>query len=778
MEYLNRNKTQLILITLIPIIFLYRMIFFGEVVTTNDELERYPINEWRDSYLSTNEDTPHWFPNLFSGMPSYGGYIYTNGDPTKSFRNKILFNPGLKIWFYLSLSGIGMFVLLRLIGISRNSALFGSLISALTPYSFGLINAGHLNKIFAMAYIPWVLAAALYCIRGITLKSILLLAVVTALQLWANHPQIVYYTWMVVGFYFIWVVCISLIEKNFYILKYFKTLLGIILGLLVALILVSDPYYEIYKFHKYSDRGLKSVLNDNEIKTFDKTWEYSTRWSFHPKEIVSLVFPYYYGLQNTQDLKKGAYWGHMPFTQSTHYLGLIALIFSILGVLLKRPEKQEMVFWVVTLLALVTGFGSFFPILYKPFFTLLPFFSKFRVPSMIYVLLAVTIPLLGAKGLDIVATNLENESILKKIIKILSIFLGLIILFIFFYDSFMDFSNANDSRYNPNIISELKKARINLFEKGLFLSFGLISGLVTIFISFLYKKIMKKQFIVLIIMLSIIDLWIINSEFMNIKPSKNFDLSFKKSKAISYITKDTGHFRILPADEISSNKYSYWNLESVSGYRPIKLRIYQDMMDAKGLKNPNILDMLNVKYVLTRKKINNSSFSSVENINGLYENNNVLPKSWIVGKVKSVKTQKESLMYTLLPSFDPLKEAIVVNYKGENFTNFVASEVSVIKKVENRVELFSNSETGGLLILSEVFYDPGWKAYVNGQLTPIYQTNHILRSVEVPSGDANIVFNYDINNWYSARLLSRASFLVLLFSLFFIFWKENNSSNK
>ena len=778
MEYLNRNKTQLILITLIPIIFLYRMIFFGEVVTTNDELERYPINEWRDSYLSTNEDTPHWFPNLFSGMPSYGGYIYTNGDPTKSFRNKILFNPGLKIWFYLSLSGIGMFVLLRLIGISRNSALFGSLISALTPYSFGLINAGHLNKIFAMAYIPWVLAAALYCIRGITLKSILLLAVVTALQLWANHPQIVYYTWMVVGFYFIWVVCISLIEKNFYILKYFKTLLGIILGLLVALILVSDPYYEIYKFHKYSDRGLKSVLNDNEIKTFDKTWEYSTRWSFHPKEIVSLVFPYYYGLQNTQDLKKGAYWGHMPFTQSTHYLGLIALIFSILGVLLKRPEKQEMVFWVVTLLALVTGFGSFFPILYKPFFTLLPFFSKFRVPSMIYVLLAVTIPLLGAKGLDIVATKLENESILKKIIKFLSIFLGLIILFIFFYDSFMDFSNANDSRYNPNIISELKKARINLFEKGLFLSFGLISGLVTIFISFLYKKIMKKQFIVLIIMLSIIDLWIINSEFMNIKPSKNFDLSFKKSKAISYITKDTGHFRILPADEISSNKYSYWNLESVSGYRPIKLRIYQDMMDAKGLKNPNILDMLNVKYVLTRKKINNSSFSSVKNINGLYENNNVLPKSWIVGKVKSVKTQKESLMYTLLPSFDPLKEAIVVNYKGENFTNFVASEVSVIKKVENRVELFSNSETGGLLILSEVFYDPGWKAYVNGQLTPIYQTNHILRSVEVPSGDANIVFNYDINNWYSARLLSRASFLVLLFSLFFIFWKENNSSNK
>ena len=46
-------------------------------------------------------------------------------------------------------------------GTSKNSSLFGALVASLTPYSFGLINAGHLNKIFAMAYIPWVLLAGL-----------------------------------------------------------------------------------------------------------------------------------------------------------------------------------------------------------------------------------------------------------------------------------------------------------------------------------------------------------------------------------------------------------------------------------------------------------------------------------------------------------------------------------------------------------------------------------------------------------------------------------------
>ena len=137
MKILNENKNETLVLIILPLLFLYRMVFFGEIVTTNDELERHPINEWRDTYLAEHDDVPQWYPNLFSGIPSYGGYIYTNGDPTKFIRSNILFNPGLKIWFYLSLSGIGMFVLLRLFDIGRTSALFGSVISALTPYAFG-----------------------------------------------------------------------------------------------------------------------------------------------------------------------------------------------------------------------------------------------------------------------------------------------------------------------------------------------------------------------------------------------------------------------------------------------------------------------------------------------------------------------------------------------------------------------------------------------------------------------------------------------------------------
>jgi hypothetical protein len=778
MKNLVENKLQLLSLLIIPAIFLYRMIFFGEIVTTNDELERYPINEWRDSYLASNDDTPQWFPNLFSGMPSYGGYIYTNGDPTKFFRNQILLNPGMRIWFYLSLSGLGMFILLRLIGISRNAALFGSLISSLTPYTFGLINAGHLNKIFSMAYIPWVIAAFIYYIKKPSLKSILLLSLSTALQLWANHPQIAYYTWMLIGFYFVWIIGISIFEKEFNFTKFSKLFFGIITAIILSLIMVSDPYSEIYKFQKYSDRGLKSVLNNNEQMKDDKTWEYSTRWSFHPKEIISFILPYHYGLQNTSDLKKGSYWGYMPFTQSTHYLGLIALVFSILGALLKKPDKRIMVFWVITALTLITGFGSFLPILYKPFFSLLPFFSKFRVPSMIYVLLAITIPLLGAKGLDIVLELINDKKSFMKIKKLLFFALAFIILFMIFGELFTKFQTGSDSRYNPNIISQLKSARITLFTKGLILAFGLILTLLGLFIAFSYKKIKSKELISFIIILSVLDIWIVNQEFMNIKPPQDFDLAFRENKIINHLKNDTSNFRILPADEMNSNRYSFWNLESVSGYRPIKLRNYQDMMDANGLSNPNILNMLNVKYVLTRKNINNSSFVQIPEINGLYRNTNVLPKSWIVQKIKTVSTQKESLLNTLLSNFDPSEEAVVTDYKGSNLHKLGSGKVSIVERKENKIELISESETGGLLVLSEIFYEPGWKAYVNGEAVKIYQTNHILRSIDVPVGKVSVIFEYKTKNWFFMRTLSMSSFIFCLGVLGIIFWKEKKTANQ
>ena len=765
-----------LLLTIVPAVFLYRMIIFGEIVTTNDELARHPINEWRDSYISENEDMPQWYPNLFSGMPSYGGYIYMTGDPTKIFRNTILFNPGLKIWFFLSLAGYGTFFILRILGSSLTAGVLGGLMTGLTPYGFGLVNAGHLNKIFAMAYVPWVLAAILYFMKNRSLKSICMLSLVTALQLWANHPQIVYYTWMIVGFYYVWNIGSLYKEKSFSLQSHMFELGGILVALFVALLMVSDPYKEVYTFQKHSNRGAKSVLDKTEETSSGTDWKYATQWSFHPKEVISFIYPYFYGLQNfpTRDLKSAAYWGHMPFTQSTHYLGLVAVILAILGALLKKPDRIDLFFWVTTILILVTGFGSHFPILFKPFFEIFPFFSKFRIPSMIYALLAITIPILAARGYDTFINQDNGKHIFEKILYFIGGIAASSFLLLILADFSIDFTSPKDGRYNPSIIGQLTSMRLDLFNKGVFLAIAISLSLITLFWAVKNNKISKTLFGYAIIGLTIIDLGVLNSEFIDVKPKKNMDRLFKKTDIINYLVTENTHFRVYPADELTSNKYSYWNIESIGGYRPIKLRSYQDLMDAGGFNRPHILDMLNVKYILTRKKINNPNFIQVNDLKGIYENKKVLPKAWIVGNLKNVYSQRESLMETLMTGFNPSNSAVVVDYNGNDIPENVVGKANVKIKEENKIEIDCQSETGGLLVLSEIYYKPGWKAFVNGKETPIFQTNHILRSVRIPSGSSEVIFEYDKSDWEKTRLLSRISFLSIILLLGFFIWKERD----
>ena len=346
------------------------------------------------------------------------------------------------------------------------------------------------------------------------------------------------------------------------------------------------------------------------------------------------------------------------------------------------------------------------------------------------------------------------------------------LLLFMFGELILSFSGFGDARYDPMTISKLRSARIELFNKGLLLAIFICASIGALIYSLTQKKIDNKTFKYLVILIALLDIWIVNSEFMNVRPPLNLDRKFRRDNLVNHIKSDKEHFRIFPADEMGSNKYSYWNIESIGGYRPIKLRNYQDLMDAGGFSRPRVLDMLNVKYVVTKKKINNPNFKKIESIKGLYENKNVLPKSWIVSDIKNVSTQRESLMEILLSGFNPKDIAIVYDYNGPQISNNSGGEVSVKSREENRIELVSKTETGGLLVLSEIYYRPGWIAKVNDVETPIYQTNHILRSIYVPKGVSNIIFEYDDTDWKRTRLLSRISFMSVILILGGLFWKD------
>jgi uncharacterized membrane protein YfhO len=201
-------------------------------------------------------------------------------------------------------------------------------------------------------------------------------------------------------------------------------------------------------------------------------------------------------------------------------------------------------------------------------------------------------------------------------------------------------------------------------------------------------------------------------------------------------------------------------------------------MDIGGFRRPVILNMLNVKYIITNKKIENKAFKKIEGNNNLYENLDVLPRSWFVGDVNSVKSQKSSLLSIMDMSFRPNETATVLDYDGPDLIDYEGGNSKIIETSPNKIIINCKTIGGGLLVLSEVYYDPGWKCKIDGENSKIYQTNHVLRSVYVPDGEHEVVFYYDNSNWKAARLTSRVSFFLATFLCLFLFYKERRSNLK
>ena len=142
---------------------------------------------------------------------------------------------------------------------------------------------------------------------------------------------------------------------------------------------------------------------------------------------------------------------------------------------------------------------------------------------------------------------------------------------------------------------------------------------------------------------------------------------------------------------------------------------------------------------------------------------------------KSVKSQKSSLLSIMDMSFRPNETATVLDYDGPDLINYKGGNSKTIKNSPNEIIINCKTIGGGLLVLSEVYYSPGWKCKIGGIPSDIYQTNHILRSVFVPDGEHEVIFYYDDSNWIVAKIISRTSFFSALLILCFLFYRDRKS---
>ena len=748
-----------------------------------------------------------WNPYMFCGMPIYGRYgpIVWNVDTLLRKLDEV---GDWRVW-YLLVAALGMFFLVKHLKLGTLAGMFSALTYVLLPHYHALIAVGHNDKIKALAWLPWVIFGFLNFVHRRTLLSMLLFALAFALQMRTQHYQIIFYTMMLMAFLGFWPYLKLVLDRQWsHFLKFNGLLAGAVILVLLA---VAQPLLPIKEYLPYSTRGGRAVSLNPESEQRNRKgvgFDYATQWSYSVSEFWNLIVPKFHGgtsneryTGNSVPQFKGreipAYWGSMPFTQSYEYLGIIVAFLALLGLVWHRQQWLIRSLGLFVLLACLLALGRHFAPLYKLFFYYLPYFDKFRVPMMILTVVMFVAVLLAAYGLEELLRSGTEVSARRTLYWLGGIFLVLLLIPLLLGSNLALTQPGEVERfarqYSPQqarqIVELLRQARLDILKTSALrtLMFFLLAGGTVLLL--MRRKLQAVHAGLILMLLAGADLLMLTGHYLKgkfVDPRRIEARAYGRTRVDPIIEKDPDLFRVCPPIRQVSNdtRWSY-HYQSFGGYSPIKLQVMQDVLDNCLPATPdsslpfnlNILRMANVKYLAENREWHHASLMTVgvDNTRRLYLHANLkfLPRAFFVPEYRVLGSPAEVLRQMNAPNWNPARTALLVNEPKTPLQAPDSARAEVIHFEPDRIVVNTFTDKPALLVLSEVYYPIGWKAQLEtGETLPIYQTNHLLRSMPVPAGEHRITLTFHPPAYFTGIRLSLIGHGLLVLGILFALARE------
>lgn len=768
-----------------------------------------------------------WMNSMFSGMPTETLY----GDPgfnifhklTYFLRGGLDYNHAGVLFSYL----IGFYIFMLCIGASPWLSILGALAFSLASYNIIIIEAGHVTKGYAMAYVAPMIGGILLTFRKKYLLGGIITLLFLGMEIASSHIQITYYAMLAVGvlgisYFFQYL----LKEKD---MRSFGKAAGVlILAAGLAVLPNLGSLLPTYEYSKDTMRGgseltivPESKANEDK-KPHDAGLEidYAFSWSYGKMETFTLLVPNMYGGghvildksdETFQQLKEEGYastylptyWGEQPFTSGPVYAGAIVIFLFILGLfVVKGPEKWFVVGAIV--ISFILAWGRHFEVVNNFLFYNLPFYNKFRTPSMALTIAGVAMPILGMLALKNIFQNEISKEKIWKFTWISGTITAGLCLLVMIFGFTASFTGAGDAGYQnqltgagfdvdrvDSIMNILKDYRKSMLMQDAIRSIVFIGLAIGTLWLFLKEKVKNSYYIIGgLALLILIDMWSVDRRYLNeenFQSERKVKSTHKKTEVDELILQDQNiNYRVLnlAGNTFNESNTSYYH-KSIGGYSPAKLRRYQDIIDfylspevvlpkvgAKLMaeqsgdtlpdpKELNVVNMLNAKYFIMQVG---------EGRSYPFINKSAFGNGWFVNNVKFVQNPDEEIL--ALKNTNLLETAIVDQRFKDQISkkNFVKDSTDVIKNtkcVPNRLEYEVKVSNEQLVVFSEVFYDKGgWRAYLDGKEVPHFRANYILRAMVVPAGSHKIEFVYTpFTRIFANRVSAGASLVVVLIIL-------------
>ena len=766
-------------------------------------------------YLQKTGERSRWTNALFGGMPTYQmapSYGSTNL-LTKAVDAYHLWLPE-NVWFVFAYL-LGFYILLRAFDFRQHLAALGSIIWAFSTYFLIIIAAGHIWKVWALAYLPPMIAGLVLAYKGRYLWGLLLTAIFTAFEINANHVQMTYYYLFIILFLIIAWFVEAIQQKQ--LVRFAKATGVCIAGAAIGICINLSNLYHTWQYSQESMRGKSELVKKNSQNQTSSGLErdYITQWSYGIDETWTLLIPNTKGgasmplSESKTAMDKadpnyesiyqqiGQYWGEQPGTSGPVYVGAFVMMLFILGLfIVKGPVKWALL--AATILSILLSWGKNFMGFTDFFLDYVPMYAKFRTVASILVIAEFTIPLLAMLALkEVMSGEVKKEKLKVPLIVSFVLTGGVAMLFSlmpsFFFDSFISSSEMHALQTLPPehiqpLIANLTEMREAVFTADCLRSFYIILVGTGLLLAFLYGKLKKEYTIGIILVLCLVDLWTVNKRYLNddmFVPKSEREAPQEKSQTDELILRDTSlDYRVLnlASNTFNENETSYYH-KSIGGYHAAKLRRYQEMIEA--YINPEMQRLFSAVSEAggDMTQVNGDSICPVLNmLNTKYfilplqggqtvpiQNPYVYGNGWFVDQITYVDNANKEI--ETVGKIDLRHQAVAdAKFKtqlGEAAVQDTASIVKITSYEPNRLTYDVNSGKGGVLVFSEIYY-PGWTATVDGEAVELGRVNYILRAINIKPGQHQVELAFFPKSVDMTETVAYIAFALLLLILIYV----------
>ena len=777
----------------VVVLFVFASLLYFHPVLKGKKISQSDITQFQgmakeiNDYRADKNAEPYWTGASFSGMPAYQISAYYPNDFVRVIDKTLRFLPRPADYTFLYF--LSFFVLMMALKVDWRLATLGSLAFGFSTYLIIIFIPGHNAKAHAIAYMPLVLAGVLWVFRKKYVLGFIVTGFAMALEIYVNHIQMTYY----LGFCLLILGIVELIHaiKNDELTVFIKKAAVIISAVVLGIGANSSRIMAMKEYADFSTRG-KSELTINADRTEKKQTtgldkSYITEYSYAKLETFNLFIPRYMGGGTFEELSEDSnfykliekragkkvaddyskqvltYWGDQTIIEAPAYIGAVIFFLFFLGIFLVKGKLKQ---WLVaaTIFSILLSWGRNFDVITNFFIDYIPLYNKFRAVSSIQVIAELCVPILAILALrDLFSKEINNVKKRKVLEKAVFTFGGVIVLGFLLAHVFSTFEGIRDNNYKDlvglidAVIADRKAMLLSDTIRSLVLVI-LTGGILWLFLK---DKLKKNLVIVGLGVLVLFDLISVDKRYVNQEDftnSRRVDKPFVASNVDKQILQDTTHFRVgnFVGNPMQDGTTSYFH-QSIGGYHAAKMGRYSELFEYQiAKKNMQVLNMLNTKYLI----VADNKGEKQAQLNP-YANGN----AWFVNEIKLVDSANKEMM--ALDSLQTKFEAVIDNRQLDQTINLTFdkdSTATISLKKYDVTELTYESKTNRkqFAVFSEIFYKDGWNAYVDGQLTPHYRVNYVLRGMIVPEGNHTITFKFEPKVIQKGGLISLISYIILI----------------